>query len=195
MMYKDLLNVQKQKLMKSLTWIFGVPLLISLMLAIFSWITKNDSLIWVGLITIVLLYAWLIPWAWSNHSLYAQKLKKYVDENPSNDPISIIANSYLKGGLEESIEKAGFQKISHGLGYDNHGNTEFGIRIIDGKKQFILEYVQNKWKWFAGDSKIEEQDTEDDQWTTIDFKDLNVNSIEDIIAIIKQLYDLSDIQE
>lgn len=195
MLYKDLLNVQKLKLMKSLTWIFGLPLSISLVVTIFSWLNKNDSLIWFGLITIILLYAWLIPWSWCNHSLSAQRLKKYVDEKPSNDPISIIANSYLKGDLQEIFKDAGFPKIQYGHHYDNHGSTEIGISIIDGKKQFILEYIQNNWKWFAGDSKIEEQDIEDDQWTTIDFKDLNVNSIEDIIAVIKQLYDSSDIQE
>lgn len=194
-MYKDLFNVEKQKLMKSLARILGVLLLISLVLTIFFWITKNNFLAWQGLMTIGLSFAWFIPFAWSVNSLSAQRLKKYVDENPSNDPISIISNSYLKGDLEELFKKAGFPKFHYGVHVDKHGNAEFGFIIIFKKKQFTVEFEQNIWKWFVGDSKIEEQDIKDDQWILFNLSSQNVNSIDDIIAIIKRLYDSTDIQE
>lgn len=194
-MYKDLFNKKKQKLMKLLARVFGVFLLISLILTLYFWLTKNDFLIGQGLISMLLVCIWFIPTAWYANSHWAQRLKEYVDEHPSNDPISKIICSYLNGDLEGLFKKAGFPKFFYKVNVDKYRNTEFEFSTILGEKQFVVEFERNTWKWFAGDSKIDEQDLQDDEWNYFDISNQDVNSIEDIVAIMKRLYDSSGIHE
>jgi hypothetical protein len=189
-MYKDLLNEKKRRLMKFLTRTFGAGLLISLIFTLYLWATKGDFLEWQGLITFGLFIAWLFLATWISNSQDAQRLQRYVEETPSNDPVSFLVKSYLNSDLKERFKNAGFLDISHGPIFYTRGIYNFAFFVSVGKKQFMLVFVENRWKWFVGDSNIEEQDIEDDQWTSIDFSEYNVNSIDDVILIIKRLCDL-----